>query len=939
MMEPKKVFIYDDTLKPEEKRRCMNYVAELGGVSKLSNTYVSEATHVVVHDTNNLRLISPKVLGCLASGKHVVTIQYLIQCRIRGSFQNELINSDESVRKIQRSVLRYGKSFRNLTCLVFMHNAEKKRELQTILRDGGAKVPDWTIADLSSKPTLEITNVNKIFTEMEIVSEPDFRTFMATRNRAQWRIDILHHLYIFRFIRTEPNSKERTQIDQYFDINNKEAMKSLQDAMFKYKRKEKLRMIEESRLPGGRKQLNHNNSNVENNNEFRAKRKIDRSDAFEKRTKRQCLELSLDDKGEKKTSMCNINQHKLEMEKCHISKEIEILKLKRDHKGMIQLRIDNIPQFKIKREVKQEIYEKRPEIITLDDSYEDEIKVVQVITKIPLSIRRVRSAIKTENGTLEYEGNRNCVSLSSKPTEIEVKRKIALEDDGMRNILHKLHRQNMCISSTLTNPVAPPTVHDPKVEMPLVLSPGMSQYRNGVKGHHDGANSTFELIELEDSDDEIDSSVKKSSPISRYQVKIEPDKHNKIAQKQSESQLEDDDIIVLSDDEEGPENNVTDRFNSSSQEDLKFRGAIKLHETDKDDKKVVGIASKNELDYLKRDSPERTYAGMLKLRSIKDLTGAVSSKPNVNKIESNSENSSNIHEDLKNSEITNLHLEKITKMKPTSLKKHPTLSSSGKTWGLPDDKCSEIEKQIWESDEEDEIFNENDSLKSIKQTNSKIANNAPKNHCPSYYDAKKVTTQLKMAIQNLDEFNDTTSNYSVESDAETIIDENELNSIAAVELENVIQPNEVTIERMRRNRKQYDTDSKSHESRTTILQNSGIVKTNAQTNLLQYDFQSLIGDTRNYIKAFISRQKITNECVDIADIRPRTNKFDSKKESNLTGNELDERGRPWAEPFNNYITTQLFETTFNCTELIGIAELLDTIIALSSSTCSKYFAR
>ena len=112
---------------------------------------------------------------------------------------------------------------------------------------------------------LEITNVNKIFTEMEIVSEPDFRTFMATRNRAQWRIDILHHLYIFRFIRTEPNSKERSQIDQYFDINNKEAMKSLQDAMFKYKRKEKLRMIEERRLPDGRKELNHNSSNVENN--------------------------------------------------------------------------------------------------------------------------------------------------------------------------------------------------------------------------------------------------------------------------------------------------------------------------------------------------------------------------------------------------------------------------------------------------------------------------------------------------------------------------------------------------------------------------------------------------------------------------------------------------------------------------------------------------
>ena len=64
----RKVFIYDDTLKHEERRLCQQYVAELGGESNHSNTYVSEATHVVVHDTNNLRLMSPKVLGCLASG-------------------------------------------------------------------------------------------------------------------------------------------------------------------------------------------------------------------------------------------------------------------------------------------------------------------------------------------------------------------------------------------------------------------------------------------------------------------------------------------------------------------------------------------------------------------------------------------------------------------------------------------------------------------------------------------------------------------------------------------------------------------------------------------------------------------------------------------------------------------------------------------------------
>ena len=79
---------------------------------------------------------------------------------------NELCQSDESVRKIQRNVQRYGKSFRNLRLVVLMRNREKQMELQRVLRDGGATVPDWTIRDLSSRPTVDITNINKIFIGM-----------------------------------------------------------------------------------------------------------------------------------------------------------------------------------------------------------------------------------------------------------------------------------------------------------------------------------------------------------------------------------------------------------------------------------------------------------------------------------------------------------------------------------------------------------------------------------------------------------------------------------------------------------------------------------------------------------------------------------------------------------------------------------------------------
>ena len=111
-----------------------------------------------------------------------------------------------------------------------------------------------------------------------------------------------------------------------------------------------------------------------------------------------------------------------------------------------------------------------------------------------------------------------------------------------------------------------------------------------------------------------------------------------------------------------------------------------------------------------------------------------------------------------------------------------------------------------------------------------------------------------------------------------------------------------------------------------------------QANLV-FDLKNLKQDTKKYIKALINRQKLTNECIDIADNHIRTPKFDSKNESGLPDCALDERRRPNCEPFSSYATTQLFDTTFNVTEEIGPAELLDTIEVLSSATCSKLFPR
>ena len=139
--------------------------------------------------------------------------------------------------------------------------------------------------------------------------------------------------------------------------------------------------------------------------------------------------------------------------------------------------------------------------------------------------------------------------------------------------------------------------------------------------------------------------------------------------------------------------------------------------------------------------------------------------------------------------------------------------------------------------------------------------------------------------------------------------------------------------------KHYVPHNTNKQSYDTVSKISNVGSTNATEDSYPFDSSNIEADTKKYIKAFVVRQKMTNECIDINNIRARTQKFDSKKESMLPANELDERGRPRSQPFNNYITTQLFETTFNCTEQVGTAELLDTIQALSSTTCSSYYAR
>ena len=68
----------------------------------------------------------------------------------------------------------------------------------------------------------------------------------------------------------------------------------------------------------------------------------------------------------------------------------------------------------------------------------------------------------------------------------------------------------------------------------------------------------------------------------------------------------------------------------------------------------------------------------------------------------------------------------------------------------------------------------------------------------------------------------------------------------------------------------------------TIRSDSNTIKTIDSANSFQFDSQNLDVDVKKCIKSLVIRQKLTNECIDIDNVRARTPKFDSKKESKLT---------------------------------------------------------
>ena len=167
----KKVFLFAfmAEVPPTEKQKFINIVKKLGGICKPDeDMYVTDCTHIVVPDkiAKMGNKWCPKVFGALASGKHVIMSQFLIQSDASGRFLRETEFIPPFVASIVDHVSKQGKPFVGQTSMVIVENPRRQAELKVILRDGGAKVPDWSVADLSHKPLQKTRMLDTIYTDM-----------------------------------------------------------------------------------------------------------------------------------------------------------------------------------------------------------------------------------------------------------------------------------------------------------------------------------------------------------------------------------------------------------------------------------------------------------------------------------------------------------------------------------------------------------------------------------------------------------------------------------------------------------------------------------------------------------------------------------------------------------------------------------------------------
>ena len=232
----KKVFLFAfmAEVPPTEKQKFINIVKKLGGICKPDeDMYVSDCTHIVVPDkiAKMGNKWCPKVFGALASGKHVIMSQFLIQSDTSGRFLKEAEFVPPFVTPIVDHVSRQGKPFVGQTSIVIVDNHRRQAELKVILRDGGAKVPNWSVTDLRHKPLQETRKLDIIYTDT--MQEKAMSNFVQRCNAEKEKqgdrpLSVLSYFCIFKVITTPVLDRENRRImESQFDVNNKDLMFTL----------------------------------------------------------------------------------------------------------------------------------------------------------------------------------------------------------------------------------------------------------------------------------------------------------------------------------------------------------------------------------------------------------------------------------------------------------------------------------------------------------------------------------------------------------------------------------------------------------------------------------------------------------------------------------------------------------------------------------------
>ncbi len=228
----KKPFFQLVHVSEQEAAKLHWHIKEMGGTCKQSNDeqYNPEGHFLAIgrHGSGGGAArrankeptpLFPKVIGYLASGKPVVTSEFIYDC----ADQKTILDPEPYVAKYTKKSREYVKKlgkplFSDWSATVILSDPVKRNGFEKVLEAGGAKVQKYINSRyLMSAPPHKLTQLTHVFTEPAMLRNAEFDNFMNSRRRGNWAMGVYSFYYIVKFAVDPENPRE--QLD-YFLIDN-----------------------------------------------------------------------------------------------------------------------------------------------------------------------------------------------------------------------------------------------------------------------------------------------------------------------------------------------------------------------------------------------------------------------------------------------------------------------------------------------------------------------------------------------------------------------------------------------------------------------------------------------------------------------------------------------------------------------------------------------